>query len=55
MKHGKRTRLILETIRLCRLAPGTDGEYLHILAINFLRYSKNFPHGAGTHLIRSLP
>ena len=49
MKHEKHTRLTLETRRVCRLAPATAGEHLHIFAINFLRYSKHFLHGTGTY------
>ena len=49
MQHGKHTRLTLETIRVCHLAPATAEEHLHILANTFLQYSESFPHGAGTH------
>ena len=49
MQHGKHTRLTLETMTVCRLAPATAGEHLHTLAKMFFRYSKSFPHGAGTH------
>ena len=49
MQRGKHTRLILETMRVCRPPPATAGEYLHTLANTFFRYSKSFPHGAETH------
>ena len=49
MKHGKHTSSTLNTMRVCSLPLAAAGEHQHILAINFLQYSKNFPHGAGTH------
>ena len=49
MKYGKHSRLTLNTMIVCGLALSTAGKHRHMLAINFLQYSKNFPHGAGTH------
>ena len=49
MKPGKHTSSTLNTMRVCSLALAAAGEHRHILAINFLQYSKDFPHGAGTH------
>ena len=49
MKHGKHTSSTLNTMRVCSLPLAAAGEHRHILAINFLQYSKDFQHGAGTH------
>ena len=43
MQLGKHTRLPLETMRVCRLAPATAGEDLHTLANSFFGIFRKFP------------
>ena len=47
MQRGKHTRLTLETMRVCRLAPAAAGEHLHTLANTFCDIQKVSRMGLG--------